>query len=378
MAVDPSILVNGYRPQQIEAPINALSRVMELNGMQQRNALAQAQFEDMHAQRQQTMQQAQALAQFRQSVPSPQMAAGQQAMAGGGGPTMANAQRVQPVDPRLQMMHQAMQAGAVSPMDYLKEAYPQPDYATVKPGESIINRRNNQVLFSAPDKANVDPFMRLLVQANIDPASPQGQKLIQDRLAKESTHQPPVSLNNYGSPLPIQLPGGGTGYIQPPTRPGGPTQVLTVPGTGAPALKPNEPKQPPVEFTKSVAGLNELTNGLSSYEKTLKDEGGIGPLSTGEKRAKLQASYTSLQMGLKNAFELGALAGPDLGLLQGMLIDPTSPRAVLVGDKGVAAQIAKAREYVTNRTKAVYDAHKQPVPASAPSAGGVVNFSDLK
>ena len=39
--------------------------------------------------------------------------------AGGGGPTMANAAQIPAVDPRLQMLHGAMQAWLVSPVDYI-------------------------------------------------------------------------------------------------------------------------------------------------------------------------------------------------------------------------------------------------------------------
>lgn len=83
-----------------------------------------------------------------------------------------------------------------------------------------------------------DAFLRLMKAAGIDTATPAGRKLLESYLQKQATHAPPVTLNNFGSPLPIQLPGGGEGYIQPPTRPGGPSQVLTLPGTTTPAQKP--------------------------------------------------------------------------------------------------------------------------------------------
>lgn len=134
-------------------------------------------------------------------------------------------------------------------------------------------------------------------------------------------------------------------------------------------------KNLPVDFTKSVGGLKELTNGLQSYEQTLKQNGGFSPLATGATRANLQSGYTALMMGMKNAFELGALAGPDIQILQGMLIDPTSPRAIALGDKGLAAQLEKAREYIRNRGRAVYESHGKPVPpeyspGGAPAASG--------
>jgi hypothetical protein len=127
----------------------------------------------------------------------------------------------------------------------------------------------------------------------------------------------------------------------------------------------------PVEFNKSITGIKELTNALDSYQKTLADNGGASALAMGARRGNLQGSYTALQMGLKNAFELGALAGPDLTLLQGMLVDPTSPRGMLLGNEGIAAQIKQVKQYIKNRGAAVYEGHRQPVPlefAKEPSA----------
>lgn len=56
---------------------------------------------------------------FRQSIPSPQAQAVNSALAGGGGPTVANAGKIPPVDPFAQQLHQAMQYGQIKPMEYL-------------------------------------------------------------------------------------------------------------------------------------------------------------------------------------------------------------------------------------------------------------------
>jgi hypothetical protein len=111
--------------------------------------LMQMQMEDVHAQRQLAIQQSQQVAadrkrseQFRQSIPSPQMQASQQALAGGGGPTVGNAAQMRPVDPRLQMLHGAMQAGMGSPLDYINAANPQnkiKDYKAVRAADGSVS-----------------------------------------------------------------------------------------------------------------------------------------------------------------------------------------------------------------------------------------------
>jgi hypothetical protein len=50
MGLDASILLQG-RPAQIEAPENALGRILQLKNLQQQNALARAQFQDMTQER---------------------------------------------------------------------------------------------------------------------------------------------------------------------------------------------------------------------------------------------------------------------------------------------------------------------------------------
>ena len=135
-----NLLAQGYQPRQIEPYGNALMRVQDFKTKQQQNALLQMQGEDMHAQRALALQQAQQasedrarLEQWRQSIPSPQMAAQQQALAGGGGPTVDNAVAQPAVDPRLQMLHRGLQAGVVSPADYFKHVYPDTKVKDYKP-----------------------------------------------------------------------------------------------------------------------------------------------------------------------------------------------------------------------------------------------------
>jgi hypothetical protein len=97
-------------------------------GQQQRKAAQlQQQAQEMQLQRLRQEQERQAAAQaWAQALPSPEMLASQQALAGGGGPTVANAQRMPAVDPRLQMLHGGMRAGAVSPTEYMGAAFPAP------------------------------------------------------------------------------------------------------------------------------------------------------------------------------------------------------------------------------------------------------------
>lgn len=137
----------------------------------------------------------------------------------------------------------------------LSNAFAKPKPTISKPGDVARDEAGNVVWQNpaAPDQGT--PLAQLIAeQSKYQPGSPQW-KTYEAAIQKASKHPDPITLNNYGPPLPIELPGGGTGYIQPPTRPGGPSAMVTVPGTGKPAVKPNEAAaKDPTEF-QSKAGL---------------------------------------------------------------------------------------------------------------------------
>jgi hypothetical protein len=142
-------------------------------------------------------------------------------------------------------------------------------------GEVLLDPTTRQPIYSntQPDEDKESPVARLIRERNkLDPADPT-RRIFDEAIKKASTHQEPVSINNYGSPLPVQLPGGGTGYIQPPSRPGGPSQILNIPGTSTPAVKPAEgTAKAPTEF-EAKAGLyfksmTKATETLDQIEST--------------------------------------------------------------------------------------------------------------
>ena len=137
MALDARILLGSQN--YIEPYGNALARAMQLKAQQQGMQMNALQMQQAQQQMAEKERQRNALQELIGSIPSPQMAASQNALAGGGGPTVQNAQRMAPVDPRLQMLHGAMKAGAVSPVDYIGAAYPQAkpaDYKVV--GDALV------------------------------------------------------------------------------------------------------------------------------------------------------------------------------------------------------------------------------------------------
>lgn len=141
-------------------------------------------------------------AQFRGLIPSPKMDAVMGALAGGGGPTQANAAKVPAIDPMQQLQFEAMRLGQIKPTDYL--ASMRKDATPMKLGadETLIDPRTFKTLVTNPKPQAPDEFSRMLSAAGLDPNSPQAQSLALQRLQKMSTHQPATNVNvNTEKPL---------------------------------------------------------------------------------------------------------------------------------------------------------------------------------
>lgn len=129
-------------------------------------------------------------------------------------------------------------------------------------------------------------------------------------------------------------------------------------------------KNAPEAYSKAMTGVNELRAALATYERVLTEQGGPSVTATGEKRASLNAAYTALKMGLKNAYELGALTGPDVAVLEGALVSPTSVGTLPIGNDGIKAQISQAYEYLKNREGALEKTYGRPNPAKKDQTTG--------
>ena len=97
-------------------------------------------------------------ARFRGMIPDPSAQAAQAALAGGGGPTLANAQQIRPVDPQQQMLFNAYQSGLIKTPEYLSATAPKaPEFKVV--GDSLVQIGGGKVseAYRAPTKPEAAP-----------------------------------------------------------------------------------------------------------------------------------------------------------------------------------------------------------------------------
>lgn len=151
MGLDPRIPM-GVQPFQIEPQSVAMMRAMQMLGAQRQNQLAQMQMQQMQQAGADRTAQATAQRNALAALPSPDMAASQNALRGGGGPTMANAGRQRPSDPRAQALYQLAQAGIIKPEDYIATLDPNYGREEVK---QYVERAGSD---NTPEKVGVNRY----------------------------------------------------------------------------------------------------------------------------------------------------------------------------------------------------------------------------
>lgn len=99
-----------------------------------------------------------------------------------------------------------------------------------------------------------------------------------------------------------------------------------------------------------------LMKSLDDYEKMFADGGST--MRPGTRKDALSTAHRDLQMQMKELYNLGVLNGPDLELMNSILINPTSAGGNIMDALGIAdmeeripANIAEVRRMMTNRTQ---------------------------
>jgi len=152
--------------------------------------LAQAQQAQAEAQRAREQEEA-----FRKLIPNPGFQAGAAALAGGGGPTMANAAQVRSVDPQQQLLYGAMVNGQIKPMEYITAT--QKDRTPIKLGKDdrLLEPGTNRVLVDAmPDPTKGSPIAQLMAEMNALPPGDPRRATYQAAILKATTHQQPTNV----------------------------------------------------------------------------------------------------------------------------------------------------------------------------------------
>jgi len=142
--------------------------------------------------------------------------------------------------------------------------------------------------------------------------------------------------NRTGSATPVMMAGaapaaGGRGAV-------GVTDNRGAVGT---PLVGTSTKNAPDHFVKTDMQLAGLAGSLKAFKDEVKANPTTGAkwLPTGEDTARMQSKYTSLLMGLKDLYALGALTGPDMSIIESQITNPASWAGKFTSQKGFEEQI---------------------------------------
>jgi hypothetical protein len=194
----------------------------------------------------------------------------QQALAGGGGPTIANAQAMQGMRPKFDSEgygNALMQIDPDAGHAFLNLIAKQ-DTATVYDSEGrqvTIDKRTGQpVMKGTPKPQELPSDVR-----SYEYAKQQGYGGTFEQWVLANKQAGAVSVN-MGSPVQVKMPDGSIRFVQPASRPGAPAQVLTDPSTGAPLEPPPKPDtSKPIPET-AVRSITENRSALSKIDEALK------------------------------------------------------------------------------------------------------------
>ncbi|WP_148661726.1 hypothetical protein [Roseateles chitosanitabidus] len=144
-----------------------------------------------------------------------------------------------------------------------------------------------------------------------------------------------------------------------------------IPGGPADKTGPGQ-KQIPAEVARMNVALRSLDQGLNEYETLLKNFNPRNPKDqfTPKSRAQIESLVADLQLQFKEAQALGALAGPDIELINKSLASPASLQGASFGREGLMAQLGEVRKALERRKSAISQEFNVPVPgaSAAPAA----------
>ncbi len=139
------------------------------------------------------------------------------------------------------------------------------------------------------------------------------------------------------------------------------------PVMGAASKLPEAQQKQVIGAQNTVNAIKEFRDSLSSFKTT----DAMNPA----KRADIQAKYRNMQLQAKEAYNLGVLNGPDLTIIEQLVMDPTTVTGVFTGKKAIDKQASELSRIITDmgnvaagRPKEVTGAAKTETAAETPKA----------
>lgn len=125
----------------------------------------------------------------------------------------------------------------------------------------------------------------------------------------------------------------------------------TSPETGFIPIGPAVAPDPTVDEKKQVLALRTAQDTLNNLQSTFSETGTELLPTVG--KTQLKSQYRNLQLQLKELYNLGVLNGPDMGILEDVMLDPTSIGAGFNSNERVAESLNQVQIFIKNKEKAL-------------------------
>jgi len=161
----------------------------------------------------------------------------------------------------------------------------------------------------------------------------------------------PSIMRQQGAGMPGQrtpaIPGM-TSVLDQTTAPAAPMPMPAEGGARIAGQPVGSKKEAPAKFTETDMQLANLAGSVNAFRAEVARNKNTSAkwLPTGEDTANMQAKYISLLMGVKDLYQLGALTGPDLPLIETQITNPASWAGKFTTKKGFEAQIKTIEDMV--------------------------------
>jgi hypothetical protein len=132
-------------------------------------------------------------------------------------------------------------------------------------------------------------------------------------------------------------------------------------------------KPPPAKLIEVDTQLSALAGSLKAFkdEVAKRKITGAKGLFTGEDTANMTAKYTALLMGVKDLYTLGALTGPDMGIIENQIQNPATWAGSMTSKKAFDAQIQTIEDMLRRNHINTETAFGRPLKATAKAISGL-------
>jgi hypothetical protein len=116
----------------------------------------------------------------------------------------------------------------------------------------------------------------------------------------------------------------------------------------------------------------ELNKDLTVFPKEipiLPRQGLSIPLPVGSDTARMNSKYTALLMGLKDAYELGALTGPDMSIVESQITNPATIAGAMTSRDAMQEQVKVLEGMLQRGKQNLESSYNKKIDFGAPQGG---------